>query len=670
MHKKKKQYRKLPGAGARLLSMLPVLNWISLIYIGIKCSSTISIICGVLYGILTFAVPSLATILWLVALIQYAIVHNKIKKTIDTQRTSFSGNVISSKTDQSYIDVHSEVRMQDVPQVRTASTTMGYTDMTLPGDPENKQTIPLRDAILGVSHDASVYSRTTETINTGTSNSENDFDLDFLEGHFIASSDSKLLRDMMEFADKTGSEAKFVPFMEYYPSYDSMNRQQKAWYFYWRTEVRNKNYLDTDLSYIYVHIYELICGCGWQDAQNGLDQLMALWMAYRESFPRLDHSLFDWTFDFAQQHELKYRVPDVVDLPLPYQPAIKDLLIDQHIEDRPLKLSFAMIEALCDYSIVNSRFYKDGHQLLMQEAIPRIVALADAALLKKGNRGILEIYGPNRARKQSYYAFQGAICPNAGKKIDVSVKAYTSSQKLRGYINELVRYSENALRSLYGYRGRLRGVTLDENTANLVDAFLQKEYSPTCDAQDTSVHETKVELDFNSIDVLRAQSDAVREALNVPEEAEITKEVLAEPAREREYLIVEGNQWDESNYNDTHKPDIASPNGLVPTKEDTYFERTALSDQMNGLLGELTTIQKRTLFIILSKADSQSELEQIAEEAMTMPEILIDDINDVATQFLDDILLDSQGDAPSVLEQYESELKNALRYGGTDGDNY
>lgn len=666
MNKKKQEYNKLPGVGTRLLSMIPILNWISLIYIGIKCSSTINIVCGVLYGILTFATPSFATILWIIALVQYALVHRKIKKTVGTQHNPNSQDLVPHKMEHPFIEMNNEGKMQDAPLTGTVSTTTGYTDMVLPGNPENKQTIPLKSTVLGVSQDASTYSRATETVNSATSDSEDDFGLDFLEGHFIASSDSKFIKDMMKFADKTESEAKFVPFMEYYPSYDSMNSQQKAWYFYWRTEVRNKNYLDTDLSYIYVHIYELISGCGWQDAQNGLDQLMALWMAYRDSFPRLDHSLFDWTFDFAQQHELKYMVPNIVDLPLPSQPAVKDLLIDQHIEDRPLKLSFVMIEALCDYSIVNSKFYKDGHQLLMQEAIPRIVALADAALLKKKNRGILDVYGPNRPRKQDYYAFRGAICPNAGKRINVSVKAYTSSQKLRGYINELVRYSENVLRSLYGYRGRLRDVTLDEDTAKLVEAFLRREYSPTRKPQNTSTPMKVVELDFNSIDALREQSDAVRDALDVPEATEIEKESLTELTHEHEDLIAENDHRDETDDINANRSEINDPIETASAERDFYFDRSILSDQMNHLLDALTPVQMEVLFIILSQADPQAILEQIAEDAMTMPEILIDEINDVATQFLDDILLDALGDVPCILEQYEPELKEALRYGGNE----
>ncbi|MGM9602982.1 MAG: TerB N-terminal domain-containing protein [Faecousia sp.] len=725
MNKKKQKNRRLPGAGLRLLSLLPVFNWISLIYIGIKCSSSINVICGVLYGVLTFTVPSLAAYLWLIGIVQYAIVHGIAKKEIGTQYISGSRNAAPREKDQPFSDRHSKdmerakqpakERIQAAPKVNTASAAIGYTDMVLPGSQEKTQTIPLKSAVSGTSRDTSVQSKTTEAKPPAVSGTRDTFDFDFEESYSGRSSDSKLMKEMKEFADRKGAEVPFVPFFQYWPTYDSMNRQQKAWYFYWRTEVRNKNYPDTDLSYIFVHVYELLSGCGWQDPQNGLDQLMALWMAYRERFPKLDAYLSDWTFDFAQLHELTYSAPDIADIPLPRQPAVRDLLIDQHSGDRPLKLSFAMIDALCDYSLVNSKFYKDGHQLLMQEAIPRIVALADAALIKKKNRGILAVYGPKRTRKQSYFAFQSAVCPDANKRIDISVKAYTSSQNLRGYINELVRYGENALRSLYGCRGRLRGVALDEETANLVDAFLKKEYSPNRKAANTPAQKVEVKLDFESIDALRVQSDAVRDALDVPEEAETKKEALTDlqevtallaglsPAarvlldmlhdhgwecvlnpdttdsineinklasqylacallvQEHEYLIVEDDYRDELDYIYSNRPETAEPKEPVSEEEDRCFDRSVLSDPMKQLLDMLTPVQIETLWIILSQGDSLSRLEQIAEDAMTMPEILIDEINDVATQFLDDILIDAQGDVLCILEQYEPELKKALK---------
>lgn len=725
MNKDKQNNKKLPGAGLRLLSLIPVFNWISLIYIGIRYSSAINVICGVLYGVLTFAAPSFAAFLWMLVIVQYAVVHWKIKRTIGTQHIPCSQDAAPRKIDQPFVEIRSKdgktinqtskEKVQAVPKVNTASAAIGYTDMVLPGNEEKTQTIPLKPTVYDASKDTSVQPKITATIAPVVSDIRDAFDLDFEESYSGYSSNSKFMKDMKKFADRRGREAPFVPFSQYWPTYDSMSSQQRAWYFYWRTEVRSKNYPDTDLSYIFVHVYELLSGCGWQDAQSGLDQLMALWMAYRERFPKLDFYLFDWTFDFAQLHALKYSIPDIDDIPLPHQPAVRDLLIDQHSGDKPLKLSFALIDALCDYSLVNSKFYKDGHQLLMQEAIPRIVALADAALLKKKNRGILAVYGPNRTRKQSYYAFQSAICPDANKRIDVSVKAYTSSQSLRGYINELVRYGENALRSIYGCRGRLRGVTLDEETANLVDAFLKREYAPTRKAANTPAQKVEVKLDFDSIDALRAQSDAVRDALDVPEEMEAKKEALTDlqevaallaglsPAakvlldtlhdhgwecvlnpdttdsineinklasqylacallvQEHEHLIVEDDYRDELDYIYDNRPETADPIELVSTEEDCHFERSVLSAQMKQFLDALTPVQIETLYIILSQDDPLSKLEQIAEEAMTMPEILIDEINDVATQFLDDILLDALGDAPCILEQYEPELKKALK---------
>ncbi len=265
---------------------------------------------------------------------------------------------------------------------------------------------------------------------------------------------------MKQFEHKEGKKAELVPFMQYYPTYSSMDKQQKEWYFYWRSQVRKGIYLDTDLSYIFVHVYELLSGYGMNNADDGYKQLLELWKNYRKEYPKLDGYLFEWIFDFCQLYNLDFEMPGWTDLSLPYQPEIKNVIISKHSGEIPLKLTFALIDSLCDYSLVRSKFYNDGHQMLMNEAIPRVVALADAALYKKEGKGILDKYGPNRPRKQTYYAFRGANCKNSNQRADITVKDYINSAKLRAYINELVRYAENVLRELYNCRGRLRGVSL------------------------------------------------------------------------------------------------------------------------------------------------------------------------------------------------------------------
>ena len=53
---------------------------------------------------------------------------------------------------------------------------------------------------------------------------------------------------------QVGMEAVFVPFMNYWPTYDSMTGSQSRWYFYWRSEVREQRYPDSSLSYIFLYV--------------------------------------------------------------------------------------------------------------------------------------------------------------------------------------------------------------------------------------------------------------------------------------------------------------------------------------------------------------------------------------------------------------------------------
>ncbi len=585
-----------------------------------------------------------------------------------------------------------------------------FSDVVISGAEEKTQSVPQRQNKTSESK-TTIYPGITLTIKTDISKgSDDDFDFDDNSPY----SSNKFIKDMAKFESKDGKEAVFVPFMHYWPSYDSMDNQQKDWYFYWRSQVRQRVYLKTDLSYIFVHVYELLSGYGWKSAQDGYEQMLALWTSYRTEHPRLDSYLLSWLFDFSQLHNLEFSVPNGMDISLPYQSAIRDILIDKHSEEKPLKLSFALIDSLCDYSLVGSKFYKDGHQLLMNEAIPRVVALADAALIKKTGKGILETYGPNHTKKQTYYAFQSANCIYANKRVDISVKGYTSSQKLRAYINELVRYAENILRELYGCRGRLRGVALEEETSKLVKAFLSKEYSSN-KKDDVPPKKAKVKLDFDNIQELRNQSDAVRDALEVTDDIAKTKELLTDLDAVKEIFIsmpsycralideMHSKFW-EIAYNSSVQASIEKINGLsciqlacailaveentlileddyrdefeyiyehlheldkleVTVEKDDFskFNLNTFSDEMKQLLETLSPIQEEILHIILTQEDINQRIEEIANAEMSMPEILIDEINDIATQCIGDILIDTFGDEMCILDQYVIEFKEGIK---------
>ena len=243
---------KLPGKFCRVLSFIPWINWLSVLYIGIVNTNALHIICGIVYAVVTFAVPSTAPFLWIVGIVQYIFAYRSIRK-----RMTSAG--VSSARPQEKANIHSP-----------SPTAPGFSDMVLPGEPEKKQAVPARPQ----------YSVSTVRVS-------------------IHDPHEKFFADMKKNAQKNGNVVPFVPFMSYWPTYDSMNKGQQAWYFYWRSQVRQGNYIDTDLSYIFVLIYELLIGTGWETPREGYEKLTRVWHAYRERFPALDRYLADWTFDFA-----------------------------------------------------------------------------------------------------------------------------------------------------------------------------------------------------------------------------------------------------------------------------------------------------------------------------------------------------------------------------------
>lgn len=438
--------------------------------------------------------------------------------------------------------------------------------------------------------------------------------------------------------------------------------------------------------------------------------MMKVWSQYRSKFPNLDRYMSEWTFDFAYQHKLPHDVSFQSDAISLYPSTQIDRMVDQQAGDIPLKLPFALIDALCDYSLVKSKFYKEGNQALVQEAIPRVVALADAMLTKKTQKGILATYGPKRLKKQEHYLYKSAVCPQANKKIEISVKAYSTSARLRGYINELVRYGENTLREIKGSRGRLRGIALDEETAKLVQAFLKREYSQDSKAALPADRKATVSLDFESIDALREQSNAVRTALKVDEIDQPMQKALLTDLQEvtaiygalsadaRKFLIgLEKTAWereadpcDDAYIKEVNRASerylgcaLLVKEGTVMMVEDDYrdelahvcenppqiaeaaqalvdFDCTVLSPELQDFVEALMPQQQKVLSVLLTSQHPQSELEIIAEEEMSMPQMLLDDINELAMRVFGDLIVDCTQQEPRILQDYVVQLEQSI----------
>lgn len=126
--------------------------------------------------------------------------------------------------------------------------------------------------------------------------------------------DIYFLDDMIElsnkFKDKYLNNADFFPFNSYWAQIRDLNEYQLKWYLYWRKEFLNNNVLDTDISYIFIFAYELICYTFNSNASFNISALERLYNSYKDLYPKLANYLPEWIDDMLSEVGYYYNLND------------------------------------------------------------------------------------------------------------------------------------------------------------------------------------------------------------------------------------------------------------------------------------------------------------------------------------------------------------------------
>lgn len=308
--------------------------------------------------------------------------------------------------------------------------------------------------------------------------------------------------------------AEFVPFKSYWPTYGHMTGRQNRWYFYWRSRVREGEYLPTDLSYIFLHVYELINGVGWADPEDGRDRLIAIWDAYRETYKRLDHYLGGWIADFCFVHGLQPPLGLIIARSKRPPGDLEELELMRGLSGDPSTLSLSAQSALSDYEVGKSRFYTGEGREAMERYLPKTLALLAAWMERKHGKPLLELYPPGEPVMRERFLFRSAVYDISlyGYSVLVPVVRITRQPRLRTLITHLFRLTENKLRQLYGFRGRLKGPAADPELEGLISRYLEREV----EQERAKVPEgPRVTIDAERVERLRRESEQVKELLTV-----------------------------------------------------------------------------------------------------------------------------------------------------------
>jgi hypothetical protein len=99
------------------------------------------------------------------------------------------------------------------------------------------------------------------------------------------------------FREENGTPAPEVEFFHSWPKHEHLDRDQLRWFLYWRTLWETGHVVKTSLSYMMIHIYELLSLEYIQEPEKAVKRLIKFYTEFRNIQPRLDVTVVRWIGD-------------------------------------------------------------------------------------------------------------------------------------------------------------------------------------------------------------------------------------------------------------------------------------------------------------------------------------------------------------------------------------
>lgn len=436
--------------------------------------------------------------------------------------------------------------------------------------------------------------------------------------------------------DLKGEPCERVSFFSYMPQYDQMNRAQLGWYLYWRDRVRMGEYLDTDYSYIFLYLFEIINLPDRIPPKEGQKLLCRIWKRYREEYPLLNRYLADWICDYSLIHQLPPPVDELAGelRTIAEQSSFKEFYAcptgNDATGDAQLYLLFCT-----NYDYHKSKLYLAGPDRAeaMDTHIPSALSTVLQSLEQQGQ--MLAGTKMQKARL-SRDSFVGALCSGEMKRrIEVDHCSFHRSHELRFLITDIIKYSENKLRTSFGVKSKLSVYALPDKIKAILDDYFTKvmpsrrtvtlentrpEYEALYDLPKSELSfEHAAEIEQASWSVTKQLVEAFEDATTVPPETfeKASESVVSQPVTEQ-----------------THQTEASDPvaEAFVPYRA----------------------------FLVAVIQENAAAQRQFARDRGLLIDAVADEINSVAADVLGDIILEDHGNGYVVIEDYLEDVKRIL----------
>ncbi len=446
------------------------------------------------------------------------------------------------------------------------------------------------------------------------------------------------IRDAERLLPIKGKECTHVPFFSYVPQYTQMTRAQLEWYLWWRENFQQGTFLSTDYSYLLLYAYELINLSEKTDPLYTQGELCKLWIEYRDVFHQLDSYLPEWICDHAMIHHLM--PPDAFRGKLLYMAmsrcSLKEFYITASGEDGLLR---GLLVFCSNYDFHKSKFCTKENERLFEKIILGAAKKALESMTPDGS--LLHLKGMDTSRMVRD-AYNGALCAYRVKRqIAVEYSSFHCSHDLRYLITDIVKYTENQLRFSLGIRSRLSIYALPVKLRECLDAYLA-----TVLPKRTANPEKKPQEAYEKLYELPKKEFSRELAKQIEERSWQTTERLVEAFEDEDDPSAEAESAE-----------------AIKRQESGRAEEDAVIRRESDMEGAL-----RRYYPFLSAVLREDIRGQHKCAAMlSLPsEIVADKINEIAADYIGDILLEESGNGFSVLDDYLETVRELLKFERND----
>jgi hypothetical protein len=293
------------------------------------------------------------------------------------------------------------------------------------------------------------------------------------------------LKEAQRYRGREGNPVPHIPFMQYWPSYSSMNSDQQQWYFYWRSRIRRGEFLPTDLSYIFVHVYELLNLVELPDVAQAAARLKAIWRAYRSQHPKLDNYLPDWGGDLLA---FKQSMPAAMNwwresLTMTDHVAAPatNLIIHQYVQAGKLdEMSPYLWAKLTTYRPRNKFYQEHNQDGMLDRAYKKAIQVAETYWRQTANESVLEKFtSPTIVPMRKPLFASAMVGYSHPQEIALgSSRNYLGDARLSDHLSAVVKYAENILRKQAHFSSKLSGIHLDAELAQALETAFAPVQTP------------------------------------------------------------------------------------------------------------------------------------------------------------------------------------------------